>query len=162
MITDILTYIDSYDEIRAITGLNQKELPDTTLALASFRDSLGLELAAVSGIYEGSPDEETLQEIFDRLATTDPMFSAIRLFSIYAVADKVMESVGLRAYRTIADGKATLTRFSPESTYRDTKGSILDGLDKSRRKIAELLGITVSEVEFLTVVEPDIDLVTGA
>jgi hypothetical protein len=162
MITDILTYIESYEEIRAVTGLNKQELPDATLALMIYRNTLSKALTNRSGIYAPSTTAQTLQEIFEApLATTDPLYGAIQIFAVYVIANEVMNSVGLRAYKSIADGKSNITRFSPESTYQDTRKSIADALGSAIQEISDLFGDTPTDMTLLLVVTPDIDLVLG-
>lgn len=162
MITNILDYINAYAEIRAVCGLSKEELTDATLALSVYRHKLGLSLNEISGIYTPETTAQTLQEIYERpLATTDPLYAAIQLFSIYTISDVVMESVGLSSYKTRSDGKATLTRFSPESTFKDARQGVIDGLNLAKLKIDELLGVSASTFETVRVVPPATDLVTG-
>lgn len=162
MITDILDYINAYDEIRAVCGLSKEELPDATLALSVYRHRLGLSLRGISGIYAPSTVSENLQEIYERpLATSDPLYAAIQLYSIYMVSDVVIESIGLRSYKIRSEGKASLTRFSPESTFKGVRQGIIDGLNIAKLQITELLGETATTFETIRVVTPSIDLVTG-
>lgn len=163
MITDILTYIESYDTVRTVCGLNLEELQDSAIALITYRHQLGIALEEISGIYAPSEVEQNLQEIFEGdLATTDKMYGYIQLYSIYYVADSLMEAVGLRAYKTMADGKSSITRFSPESAYLSARKNIKAVLDKSRGEINALLGNATTTLELVTVITPDLDLVTGA
>lgn len=165
MINDILSYIVSYDAVRALTGLNSQELPDTTLALDMYRHQLGLALNSIQGPYTPSEEDETLQEIFERtpteLPSDDPMYALIQLFSTYVVSDMVMTTIGLRAYKAMADGKSSLTRFSPVSAYLDSKTSIKNGMSGVVTEINDLLGIAATDASLLVLASPDIDLVTG-
>ena len=161
MVTDVLDYIEAYDNIRAVCGLNTQELPDATLALAVYRNELSLALLGIEGIYTPSTAAETLETIFDRLADTDEMYVVIQQYSIYTVADAVLDSIGLRAYKTITDGKSNITRFSPESTYLGTRRSIKDNLNQLLASIYGLLDSAAEQSEYLTVVTPDVDLVVG-
>ena len=163
MVDDILDFVGSYADIRAICGLNSKELTDATLALAVYRNSLTLALNGISGIYTPETEAETLEEIYDRpLSATDLMGPNIELFSLYTVADVVMGSVGLLAYKSMTDGKSNITRFSPESTYLSVRQNIKYTLSQVKLSIDALLGNTAEEQEILVVVEPVVDLVTGA
>ncbi len=161
MIAAILPYVSSYDDVRAVTGLNTSELPDVTLALATYKNYLGMALDGTAGVYPPSVVDQTLQEMFDALPADDPMSVAIQQFSIYTVADSVMGSVGLRAYKTQSDGKSTVGRFSPESAYLSAKQSIKDFLNKYIQDIGDLLGDTKTDITYLAAVKPDIDPVTG-
>lgn len=162
MITDILTYVDSYENIRSACGLNSMELKDSQLALVLYRNRLNYALTDISGVYAPETESENLVEILARpLAASDPLYGWIQLYAIYSVADAVLDTIGLAAFKTQADGKASLTRFSSESTFRNTRRDVLGALDKSRRKINELLGNSSLELEILKKAEPDIDPITG-
>lgn len=161
MVDDILTYIGTYDEIRAICGLNSKELKNETLSLTFYQFKLSQRLQGVTGDYPEGTGDENLEQIFARIEASDEMHYAIKLYSIYAVSDAVMESIGLRAFKVQSDGKSNLTRFSPESTYRSVRTAIKQGLSSSRRKIGELLGETVTDLDPMLAVPPLIDPVTG-
>lgn len=162
MITNILDYIVSYDTVRTVCGLNEEELQDSAIALITYKHQLGIALEEISGVYPPITTEENLQEIFERpLDATDKMYGYIQLYSIYFVADSLMEAVGLRAYKTMADGKSSITRFSPESVYQSTRTNIKDTLDKFRQEMDVLLGGSVTELEVVKVITPDVDLVTG-
>lgn len=162
MITAILPYVGSYADVRSVCGLNAQELTDTELALVRYVHILGLALDGISGVYTPETESQTLYRIYVRpLVSTDTMYGLIELYSMYIVADAVMESVGLKAYKTLADGKSTLTRFSPESTYLSVRTHIKEMLDGVRADIEELLGETIEDKEYLEVVEPDVDLITG-
>lgn len=161
MIDDILDYISDYENVRAVCGLNSQELPDSTLGLILYTNKLGLKLEDTSGIYTPATEDQNLQEIFERVDDSSPMYAAVQNYSIYVVADAVMDSAGLRAYKTIADGKSTLTRFSAESTYQDVRQAIKDNLDAAIQSIFTLLGDAEETLSYLSVVSPDVDLVIG-
>lgn len=163
MITNILDYIVSYDTVRTVCGLNKEELQDSEIGLIIYQHQLGIALEDISGVYTPVAEEQNLQEIFERpLEATDKMYGYIQLYSIYVIADSLMEAVGLRAYKTMADGKSSITRFSPESAYEGARVNIKAGLDKSRLGIDVLFGNTVATLEAVKVITPDVDLVTGA
>jgi len=162
MIDDILDYVDSYDSVRAVCGLSLEELPDEELGLVVYLNYLGLELYNTSGVYSPSAEDQTLIEIFSATAETDPMHSAIQLYSIYTVADCVLNTVGLKAYKTMADGKSTLTRFSPEATFMAARASVKEMLSKYSNAINKMLGSDETAAASLTAVKPLVDPVTGA
>jgi hypothetical protein len=162
MIDNILDYIDSFDEIRAVTGLNSQELPDATLGLKLYARRLSKTLSETSGIFSPSTVSQTLQEIFDGgLSEDDELYGMIQMLSIYTVADAVMDSVGLRAYKSMADGKSNLTRFSPESTYKDVRQAVKENIDSILQSISTEFGDAAEALNYLSVVSPDVDLVIG-
>lgn len=164
MISDILDYIGTYADVRALLSLNNQELPDADLALDLYRIRLNMKLTAISGVYPADYAEgaRNLVELHDALDDEDSMKNYIRLYAVYSVASQVLQSVGLRAYKTLSDGKATMTRFSPESVYKDTVTSVNSGLDELAQVIGTLFGETATDLELLRVVVPAIDLVEGA
>lgn len=163
MITDILDYIESYDTVRTVCGLNLEELQDSEIALITYRHQLGIALEEISGVYAPETAEQNLQEIFERpLGSTDKLYGYIQLYSIYFVADSLLEAVGLRAYKTMADGKSTISRFSPESAYEGARKNIKVILDKYRQEIDVLLGNAAATLEVVKVISPDVDLVIGS
>jgi hypothetical protein len=99
--------------------------------------------------------------MFDTLPDTDPMYANIQLLSIYTVADAVLDSVGLKAWKTQSDGKSSIGRFAPESTYLGTKENIQKNLKAVTDRINALLSAeTVESVPLLSVVKPASDPVT--
>jgi len=161
MVDDVLDYIDSYDEVRAVCGLNKQELPDETLALTLYKNKLNLTFLGTVGIYPPATEDENLQTIYDRLPEADELYMVIQQLAIYTVADAVLDSVGLRAYKTLADGKSNITRFSPESAYQSVRQAVKENLSEARTSIAALLDEAEEALEYLTVIAPDVDLVVG-
>ena len=161
MITDILDYVATYADVRAVTGLNSQELPDATLSLVTFRNKLNMALSSIKGIYTPSTDEENLQTIFDRLADTDEFYWTIQQFAIYVVADAALDAVGLRAFKSFADGKGSMTRFSAEATFQETRINIKSNLTQLLSNITGFFDQTEEDMNYLLVVSPDIDLVLG-
>ncbi len=165
MVTDILPYVYSYDNIRAVLGMPEDELPDETLALPTFADTLSIALNSYGGIYSPETTYQTLQEIFDRpLPQDDFMFPAIRNYSVYVVAQAVAGGgLSLFAVKTKSDGKSLITRFSDQSTYSDVMEAIDAGVTKWLNYIFELLGqrTPTSNIPFVRAVPPAVDLVTG-
>lgn len=161
MITDILEYVDGYDNVRAACGLNSYELTNNELQLVFYSNQLNILMNTISGVYPEGQSSETLEVIFARLTSSDIMYLYIQSLAIYAVADYALTSVGLKAFKTQADGKATLTRFSPESTYQDTLRGIKERISYYTGKIYELFGETTTVIDPVAVVTPVEDLVTG-
>ena len=161
MVDDILDYIEAYENVRAICGFNKQELPDATLALSVYRNKLSIVLLSISGIYTPVTEDQDLQQIFDRLATTDKMYAVIQQLAIYTVADAVLDSVGLRAYKTLTDGKSNLTRFSPESAYTGVRQAVKENISQLLAAIGVLFVQSEDALEYLSLVIPNIDLVVG-
>lgn len=162
MVYNILDYIGAYDNVRAACGLSSEELSDEELALSIYRNSLSMALGSVSGVYAPSgATTQTLDDIFTSLADTDEMWMLIQQYSIFLVASTALTSVGLKAYKTMSDGKSTLTRFSPESTYLSARQSVSSVLHSLTSRIGDLIGISVVEPLFIAAVPPSPDRVVG-
>jgi len=165
---DINTYA-SYDEIRAALGVSSLELKDDQLSLDIYGDFLYQELASVSGILTPDTISRNLAGQYTYLASlavlTDNqtlLMSYIRSLAIYTVAANVVDSISLLVPKTISDGKALLTRFSSERTFESVREDINSRKYDLKRKIKDLLGVTVTEKVFVGVVAPLIDVVTNA
>ena len=164
MITDIIPYVYSYDNIRAVLGTPDDELPDETLALPTFADTLSAALNSHGGVYSPETTYQTLQEIFDRpLQSDDYMLPAIRNYSVYVVAQAVARGgLSLLAVKTKSDGKSSITRFSDQSTYSDVMVSVDAGVRKWLKHIYRLLGTSVPDAgPLMRAVPPAVDVVTG-
>jgi len=163
-----VTTYTTYNDVRAVLGASIYELPDDVLALKVFENALGLILSSVSGTLSPDTEERTLEghyEYLDDLGSlTDDqakMVYTIELFATYAVADQLAGSISMSMPKTQADGKSVLTRFSSEATFKVVQTSIKNVLSQLLVEIKELLGIASTDISYLTVVPPDVDLITG-
>lgn len=161
MISNILPYVNSYDDVRAVLGVPDEELEDKVLGLAIYRNTLGLALNRIVGEYPADAGDRTLIEIFEALDVADPMYIQIQMFSTYYVADTVAGNLPMIGVKTKADGKSTVTRHSAESTYLTTKAAIKDKLAQYALNIRELFTATPTETQELYAIAPTIDVVTG-
>jgi len=161
MVDDILDYIEAYDNIRAVCGLNKQELPDATLGLAVYRNKLSVTLLNISGEYAPATVDQNLETIFNRLPSTDEMYVVIQQLAIYTVADAVLDSVGLRAYKSLIDGKANITRFSSEATYMGVRQAVKENISQVLANLVGLFDQVGALQEYVAVVSPNIDLVIG-
>ncbi len=159
MIADILPYIGSYDDVRALLGVPDDELYDETLALTLYKDHLTLVLSK-EGTYPSGGSSQTLQEIFDGLTNSDKMYSAIRRYSTYAVADCVAGALPMIGVKTKTDGKSNITRHSAESVYQDTVKSIKIGLSGALKIIQDYLEEDAEEGILISAVPPTTDIIT--
>jgi len=163
MISDILDYIGSYDDIRALLGLPIDELNDDVLALTVYKNYLGLALNGITGTYPllDPAGDRTLIEIFAAIEDTDPMYSVIQMFATYTVADCIAGNLPMIGIKTKTDGKSVVTRHSPESVYLHTINNIREGLSKYVGMIKDLFEVTVEEIDLMTTAAPVVDPVTG-
>lgn len=157
----------SYGEVRAICGVSENETPDSVLGLDLYEERMILEALQVvvpddidsSGsdlltAYASLPEEAsrtTLQKKFALLTL---------LFLRYSVAAELINSASMSFPKTVSDGKAVLTRFSSEATFRDTINAILRNKAWLKASIEALPDTAVVSVAFRAV-PPNIDVVTN-
>lgn len=160
MIDDILEYIESYENVRALTGLDDEyELLDEVINLVVYRNQLFLNLTTFVN------DEGNLFELIDGGLLDDEQLSLAQVYCMYFVAEKILLSVGLRALKSKTDGKSNATRFSPESTYRETLANIQGGLLTYSTAVRTMMGINLTDgitQTYLSISSPETDLVTDS
>lgn len=166
----ILTDYTTYAEIRSTCGLSSDELPDSVLANELYINVLDLALADVELPTE-EPGPGPLADRFlvikaiaeaSRTTAQQKLYNLTRLFSTYAVALEVVVSLSMRAPKSVSDSKASLVRFSPESTYELVIDAIRKKLDDLKGMIEGINATTVTTLPYLNVVNPATDPVTGA
>lgn len=162
MITDYTTH----EDVRAVLGVEADELENETLELHVYAS--GLE----SDLYEINPQ---LQTIFKDIGLkpvdtkTDKELrveSLTKAFATYSLAKQVSTSLPMFAPRSLADGKASLTRFSGEP-YADVIDNINAQYKITRSRLQAALDDlltftrTRSAAAIFFAVKPDYDPVTG-
>jgi hypothetical protein len=164
----IETFVE-FAEVRAALGISTHELTDTQIGLDMYGELLFQELSAVEGTL--APDTVSrnliaqyayLKALSSPTANQTLLKSYIRLFALYVVAAAIGDTVPLLAPKTISDGKALMTRFSPERTFELVRQEVIQKKYDLRRKIKTLFGITITDKVYLGVVAPAIDVVTDA
>ncbi len=166
----LITDYTSYNEIRSTIGLSTSELPDTKLVEEIYANSLELALGDVT-----LPDEApgpgplatkfvTIAAIAEATRTTgeQKLYNLTRMFSTYSVALEAAVSLSMKAPKTVSDSKASLVRFSPESTYLIVIEEIKGKLDDLKQKIENINVTTVTTLSYMAVASPDTDVVTDS
>jgi hypothetical protein len=83
------------------------------------------------------------------------------VFSAYVVAEEVCNSLSTKIPKVKADGKASLTRFSSEATFKDTVARVRE-LKASLKYSLENINSTASFVPTLCgIITPEVNVVTG-
>ena len=161
----ILDYT-TYDDVRAVLGVEEDELENETLGLQIYAS--GLE----SDLYDLNPSFTVLYtdiKVKDEATRTDiekRVLSLSTAFATFSVAKQLSYSLSMFAPRSIADGKSTLTRFSGEP-YQDVIDYVNSQymLARSRLQAAldELLTQTRASAaaSIFFAVSPNYDPVTG-
>jgi len=164
-----ITDYTSYDEVRSACGLSTDDLPDETLALEMYGNALDLRLGEVT-LPDDPPGPGDLATRFAEIKALDEsarttleqkLYNLTRLYATYAVAVEVATSLSMRAAKSISDSKTTLVRFSPESTYELVIDKLNDLMSTTRESIENIVDSSVDVSEYVVVVSPDTDPVTG-
>lgn len=161
-----LTDYTTYAEIRAVLGVDAKELPDATLALGVY--SRGLDAALLDIDTDLPADFDTVAAIAEGTRTTvqGRLYDAVSLFAPYGAAVQLASSLPLFAPKTITDGKAGVTRDA-SSPYKATIAKCAELFSQYRQNLidryAEYVGSTATVVlrPFFSVASPSTDPVTG-
>lgn len=125
-----ITDFTSTDEIRSTVGLSSDHLPDDVILLEIYSNVLEL---ALDNLDMSDPALTPVKDEFFNWGN-DPdktdAYNLTRLFATYTVALEVATSLSMRTPKSHSDSKVTLTRFSPENTWRDVieaiKGKLID------------------------------------
>ena len=163
----ILDYT-TYDDVRAVLGVSIDELPNSVVSLKVYENALLLALTEKSGVVDPDTVDRDLAEHYTYLKalpspTSDDLrnIALIEEYATYLVAATLCGALSMFAPKTQADGKATLTRFSSEDTYKRVCAAINSKLGGIVGTINDLLGISVTSADSLVAVTPDINQVTG-
>ena len=169
----LLTYVESYADIRALLGVSDDELADATLALRVYLLSLqeGFNevddtLAQASGTLLAQYTSVAAIAEVSRTAAQQRFYNNVRAYSTYYVAADCADTLPMFSPRTITDGKAMVQRHA-DSPYKDTVAAIKAGkvraLARLQRAMTVLLGGTadsstaVSLSTYFLVSEPTTD-----
>lgn len=151
----------SFDSVRAALGVSDKEIPDSALNLDIYSLFVQEELDGISSTLRtefeaiappGSNDEEKAK------------YDAVRVFSAYAIAYKVTDSLPNASPKTITEGKASLSRHA-DSPYKLVITEVRKSYIYWKKFLENLIGDTESTAvvqTLMSVSEPDYDPVTGS
>jgi hypothetical protein len=165
----VITDYTSYDEIRSACGLSADDLPDATLSLEMYANTLAIRLGEVS-LPSVPPGPGDLAARFIEIKTLDEsvrteleqkLYDFTRLYATYAVAVEVATSLSMRAPKSVSDSKSTLVRFSPESTYELVVEKLTGLLSSTKKLIENIAGSSTDVSDYFAVLSPDKDVVTG-
>lgn len=163
---DIFDYT-SCEDIRAVLGVDALELPDETLGLPIYGNSVLIRLSGMTGSLGGvSGSVVTIyNSIKSKPVKTDNELYFIALvnqFITYLVAEACCSGLSMFALKSQSDGKASQTRFSAESAYKDIIGTIREKLASLTGLLEEMMSEDYAYVgDKFSVVKPAVDRVTG-
>lgn len=115
----MLDYIPSYDEVRALLGVNDEELADRTIGLRvyvlSFEESLNEldeSMSKSSGALRSQFDTVRKIAQASRTAVQQRFFDNVQSYATYHVADDLVSTLPQFSPKTITDGKAMVMRHA--------------------------------------------------
>lgn len=163
----VLTYIPSFEDVRALLGVEDEELPDSRIGLKVFFWSLEEAL--------GNIHVDLKQEYLDivqiatasRSAAQARLFSTVQTYAAYHVAFDLCNALPQFSPKTISDGKAFVQRHA-DSPYKVTIDSLSKGLARALANLVEAYasvgGPTVTPATSKTILwvsSPSVDVVTN-
>lgn len=161
-----ITDFTTYSEIRATLGVDDEELPDTTLALEMYLSGLRVELKQIGAALPAEFVVIRDKDEAARTASEADVYDAVRLFAPYEVAVQLSTSLPLFAPKTITDGKAGVTRDA-SSPYKVAIEQCNAAYWRFRANLIDKYGVFKSASvaivlrPFFSVVAPTTDPVTN-
>jgi hypothetical protein len=146
-----LTTYTSYDTIRGLLGVNDKELEDAVMAGAVYEHQLLLAFEDVDdgegNVYEQFTTINAIAEV-DRTAAQQSFWQIVGVFSAYHVANQLLESVEMFAPKQITDGAAAVTRG--DGAYKALRTALPAALARVRSRLVRALLILVPSADVQT------------
>ena len=159
MITDYTTFND----VRAALGVDDKDLPDSVLALDIYSAGLTQDLEDVD---VNLPDTYlTVSAESSPTAQQTRFLSCCSMFAAYAVASRLTATMPLFAPQQETDGKAQAGRF--DNAYKDVAGAVVGQCEEARTSLLNAYNALFytekkSAIKsYFGVISPSSDPVTG-
>lgn len=111
MARPVLDYT-SYDDIRAVLGVSEDEIEDTTLSLSLYEFGLAAEIREVALTLDSDLVIVSAIEADDRTTEEANLYESAYLFSTLSVAKQLLTSLPLFSPKEITDGKASMSRYA--------------------------------------------------
>jgi uncharacterized protein (UPF0335 family) len=157
----------TYGDIRAVLGVSEDEIEDSTLSLQVYEFGLSSEIRAVSRSLVSDVATVIAKEESTRTATESELLEVMTLFSTYAVARQLLTSLPLFSPKEISDGKASQTRYSI-NPYEETIRRVETEFNRFKAELEEVYASYKSttaqarvERTYILVSSPSTDPVTG-
>jgi hypothetical protein len=172
----LLTYVASYEEVRALLGVEDEELPDARISLRVFLRSLeeglneiDISVSKASGTLRTEFLEVSQIANETRTAEERRLFDNVQAYCAYHVACDIAGALPQFSPKTITDGKAMVQRHA-DSPYKMVLAALESGKSKALSRLVraysdylvETLTPSTSEpISYFVVSTPDSDPVTG-
>jgi hypothetical protein len=142
-----LTEFTTYDEIRAVLGVSDDELTDSTLELPLYALALSMELEDIDATLEAQYIAIKAQT--DKTPLEQKLLDVVSVFSAYAISKNLLTSMPLFAPKRITDGSAETERVTdPFSGVREGVNSMYAILKNRIKRILGEMGTPITPVAF--------------
>lgn len=165
----MITDYTSYDEVRAVLGVDDDELDDTKLALGAYSSDLNFELNSFGTGFVTYLDAK-LAEDYETLTEKEQLFvDSAKLFATYSVASNLSVNLPMFALKEQSDSKASQVRFN--DSFKGVLANVSGRLEAYRNRLRDLFdelnpGVIVVTPATLGIIftssTPTADPVTGA
>lgn len=158
-----ITTYTTYNEIRAVLGVSDADIEDSTLALAIYSNLLNSDLESINSNFISLH-----QTIAGEASQTDAQQRFLRntsSFATFSVAKSLLAAMPMFAVEKMSDSKATGERF--DEAQKDTAKRIEAMYDSSRAALIASVGevgssaTTTRTFSLFAVSSPATDPVTG-
>ena len=138
-----LTQFTSYDEIRAVLGVSDEELEDTTLALSMYPRLLEMDLRDISS---GLVDQYlAIYALAIKTPEEQKLLDVVSVFSAYAISKHLLTALPLFSPKRITDGRTDTDRVAdPFETVREGVNSMYPILRGRVKAALQALGTPVT------------------
>jgi len=161
-LTDYTTYAD----IRAVLGVSDEELEDSTIGLDVYALSLQESLINLHPDALAQYEQIAALDEMARSPKESRVYGLMRLYATYYTAKQLSVALPMFGPKTVSDGKASVTRFA-DSPYQDVLRGIAEELDLLRGRLVQALLDLLAQVETkvqrrsIVAATPAYDPVTG-
>lgn len=154
-ILDIVTF----DNIRAVMGVNAKDIRDTHMADMDMELSLQVKLAEFEIDYETVVSEGTSNS-----PTSEQLnkYAALKTYSKYFCANQMVGTTGVLLLQQLSDGNVSARRFSG-NTIEELKDEINKKFHEAENSLRDVFSLSASSrLSMVAKATPTYDPVTGA
>jgi hypothetical protein len=167
----LLTDYTTYDDIRAVLGVTDKEVSDATVALEVYSMGVAADLrdikaSGVATTLDAKYSEVKAVNLPDRTSDQQEFYENARSFALYAAARLLATSLPMFGPKDISDSKTLISRFSTDP-YKETTKRVEFNFNLNRtRLLASFNKVTAAgnppqQRNLFAVSSPSTDRVTG-
>jgi len=149
-----------YDSVRGALGVSIKEIPNAAIELDIYGFFVQQELDGISATLRAefeaiNPPGVTVED--------KALYDAVTVFSTYAVAYKVSDSLALSSPKTITEGKSAISRYS-DSPYKSVVLEVRRMYVQYKKVLENLIAGSTTDsasTTLMSVASPTFNPVTG-